>query len=136
MDLLHNDPWTSKLKVNLISSIFKCFLSYHRWNSPVSGTIVKHIIYQVHTTLKVYIKASQMNGADPVAANDSQAFLTATATRAVIFIKADNPKIGLMFCRCSMSEVSSDEITVRVGQHVNKGDQNVPLWWFNSCTSI
>ena len=46
------------------------------------------------------------------------------ATRALIFIEADNPDIGLMCVMfVGMAEVSSNEITVREGQHVKKGDQ-------------
>lgn len=46
------------------------------------------------------------------------------ATRALIFIKADNPIIGLMcVVAVGMAEVSSCEITVRPGEHVNKGSQ-------------
>ena len=47
-----------------------------------------------------------------------------TATRAVIFIEADNKDIGLLaFVGVGMDEVSTCEITVREGQHVAKGDQ-------------
>lgn len=125
MDLLHNDPWTSKFEGGTLYQAFLSALSYHRWNSPVSGTIVKaYNLPSSYYSESLYQGFANERGADPVAANDSQAFLTATATRAVIFIKADNPKIGLMcFVAVGMSEVSSDEITVRVGQHVNKGDQ-------------
>ena len=46
------------------------------------------------------------------------------ATRALIFIEADNPEIGLMcVIPVGMAEVSSCEITVYEGQHVKKGDQ-------------
>ena len=41
----------------------------------------------------------------------------------MIFIEADNPKIGLMaFIGIGMDEVSTCELTVKEGQHVNKGD--------------
>ncbi len=46
------------------------------------------------------------------------------ASRALIFIEADNPAIGLMaILFVGMAEVSSNEISVYEGQHVNKGDQ-------------
>ena len=46
------------------------------------------------------------------------------ATRALIFIEADNPAIGLMcVIPVGMAEVSSCEITVKVGERVEKGDQ-------------
>lgn len=76
------------------------------------------------------------NGPDLVAANNSQAFLTSTATRAVIFIKADNPKIGLMcFVAVGMGDVSNNEITVRIGQHVNKGDE-LGMFHFGGSTHV
>ncbi|KAK8029549.1 hypothetical protein PG993_010840 [Apiospora rasikravindrae] len=54
----------------------------------------------------------------------AQGYLTALATRAVIFIEADNPAIGLMaFIGIGMDEVSTCDITVKEGQHINKGDQ-------------
>lgn len=122
LDLLHNDPWTSKFEGGTIYQAFLSALSYHRWNSPVSGKIVK----AYHINGSYYGEALSQgfenpNGAAPVAANDSQAFLTSTATRAVIFIQADNPKIGLMcFVAVGMGDVSNNEITVRIGQHVKK----------------
>lgn len=46
------------------------------------------------------------------------------ATRAVIFIEADNPAIGTMaFIGVGMAEVSTCDITVKEGDHVTKGDQ-------------
>lgn len=84
IDLLHNDPWTSKFE---------------------GGTLY-------------------------------QAFLTSTAARAVIFIQADNPKIGLMcFVAVGMGDVSNNEITVRIGQHVNKGDQ-LGMFHFGGSTHV
>ncbi|KAJ8073713.1 hypothetical protein PM082_011991 [Marasmius tenuissimus] len=61
---------------------------------------------------------------DPAGPNDSQAFITSTAARALIFIEADNPDIGLMcFMAIGMAEVSTNEITVKKGQVVRKGEQ-------------
>lgn len=137
LDLLHNDPWTSKFEGGTIYQAFLSALSYHRWNSPVSGKIVK--AYQINGSY--YGEALSQgfenpNGADPVAANDSQAFLTSTATRAVIFIQADNPKIGLMcFVAVGMGDVSNNEITVRIGQHVKKGEQ-LGMFHFGGSTHV
>lgn len=137
LDLLHNDPWTSKFEGGTIYQAFLSALSYHRWNSPVSGKIVK----AYHINGSYYGEALSQgfenpNGADPVAANDSQAFLTSTATRAVIFIQADNPKIGLMcFVAVGMGNVSNNEITVRIGQHVKKGEQ-LGMFHFGGSTHV
>ena len=54
----------------------------------------------------------------------SQGYVAQVAARGIVYIKADNPDIGLMcFVSIGMSEVSSNDITVNVGEHVNKGDQ-------------
>lgn len=69
------------------------------------------------------------NNPDTSAPDRSQGFLTAVATRALIFIEADNPAIGLMCVMpVGMAEVSSCDITVKPGEHVNKGD---PLGMFH-----
>ncbi|NRN81345.1 Phosphatidylserine decarboxylase proenzyme [Lactobacillus helveticus] len=137
INLLHNDPWTSKFEGGTLYQAFLSALSYHRWNSPVSGKIVK--AYNLDGTYYGEALAQgfeNSNGPDKVAANNSQAFLTSTATRAVIFIQADNPKIGLMcFVAVGMGDVSNNEITVRIGQHVNKGDQ-LGMFHFGGSTHV
>jgi len=53
----------------------------------------------------------------------SQSWLTMAATRALIFIHADNSDIGLMcFIAVGMWEVSSCEFTVHAGIRVKAGD--------------
>lgn len=137
IDLLHNDPWTSKFEGGTLYQAFLSALSYHRWNSPVSGKIVK--AYNLDGTYygEAFAQGFENpNGPDKVAANNFQAFLTSTATRAVIFIQADNPKIGLMcFVAVGMGDVSNNEITVRIGQHVNKGDQ-LGMFHFGGSTHV
>ena len=137
IDLLHNDPWTSKFEGGTLYQAFLSALSYHRWNSPVSGKIVK--AYNLDGTYYGEALAQGFenpNSPDKVAANNFQAFLTSTATRAVIFIQADNPKIGLMcFVAVGMGDVSNNEITVRIGQHVNKGDQ-LGMFHFGGSTHV
>ena len=43
-----------------------------------------------------YMGFDRPGGPDPVVPNGSQAFITSLAARALIFIKDDNPMIGLM----------------------------------------
>lgn len=125
-ELLHNDPLTSEFIGGTLYQAFLSALSYHRWHSPVAGTIVKaYNVYGTYYSENLYEGFENPEGAaDPAAPNDSQAYITEVASRAIIFIKADNPKIGLMaFVAVGMAEVSSNEITVKVGQHVEKGEQ-------------
>ena len=94
-------------------------LSYHRWHSPVSGTVARAYVKD-----GTYYAEAASHGFDPAGPNDSQAFITEVATRAILFIEADNPAIGLMgVLAVGMAEVSSCEITAYEGQHVRKGEQ-------------
>jgi len=103
------------------ATVYQAYLSplcYHRWHSPVSGTVKKTFLQE-----GTYLAEAASHGFDPAGPNDSQAYITELATRAVMFIEADNPDIGLMcFLAVGMAEVSTCEMTVYVGQHVNKGD--------------
>jgi phosphatidylserine decarboxylase len=65
-----------------------------------------------------------VEGFDPEGPNNSQAYITEVATRAMIFIEADNPAIGLLCVMpVGMAEVSTCQITAYEGQRVRKGDQ-------------
>lgn len=98
---------------------FLCAKTYHRWHSPVDGKVVK-----VKNVPGTYYAEAPVEGFDPAAPNDSQGYIAELATRALIFIKSDNPKIGLMcVVPIGMAEVSSCEITVKEGQKVKKGQQ-------------
>jgi phosphatidylserine decarboxylase len=103
-------------------TIYQAFLSatsYHRWHSPVSGRIVKTRVIDGS-----YYAQTPAVGFDPAGPNESQGYITQVASRGLVFIEADNPKIGLMAVMfIGMAEVSSNDITVYEGQHVSKGDQ-------------
>ena len=120
--LVHMFGGDSSVKQFIGGTIYQAYLSafsYHRWHSPVSGKIVKTKIIEG----SYYAQVPSL-GFDPVSPNGSQGYLTEVAARALILIKADNPKIGLMaILFVGMGDVSSNEITVYEGQHVTKGDQ-------------
>jgi phosphatidylserine decarboxylase len=117
--MMAGDPLHEKFVGGTIYQAFLSALSYHRWHSPVSGKILK-----AYTIDGTYYSETPAEGFDPAGPDESQAYITALATRALIFIEADNPDIGL-FCLMpvGMVEVSSCEITALEGQHVKKGDQ-------------
>lgn len=125
-NMMNFDPYAEKFKGGTVYQAFLSALSYHRWQSPVKGTVRRAFVVNGS-----YYLANRYQGftvdnrnADPSAPNDSQPFLTAVATRAVIFIEADRPAVGLMcFIGVGMAEVSSCEITVREGQTIEKGEQ-------------
>lgn len=113
------DPLAGQFAGGTIYQAFLSALSYHRWHSPVSGKIVKTRLLDGS-----YYAEALSEGFDPAGPNNSQGYITQVASRALIFIEADNPDIGLMAIMfVGMAEVSTNEITVHEGQHVKKGDQ-------------
>ena len=103
-------------------TVYQGFLfptNYHRWHSPVSGFIMQTELVDGSYYSQIYTSTT-----DPSSAEESQSYLAHVAPRSIVYIQADNPDIGLMaFISIGMGEVSSNEITVKAGDHVKKGDQ-------------
>ena len=126
-DMLANDPLAENFAGGTVYQAFLSALSYHRWHAPVSGTVKKAFVQD-----GTYFSEPLFEGLgdpstkeiDAAGIKSGQGYLFALATRAIIFIEADNPAIGLMaFIGIGMDEVSTCEITVKEGQHVKKGEQ-------------
>lgn len=117
--MMAGDPLVEQFVGGTVYQAFLSALAYHRWHSPVSGKIVKTVVLDGS-----YYAEALSEGFDPSGPNESQAYITEVATRALIFIEADNPDIGLMCVMfVGMAEVSTCDIRVYEGQHINKGDQ-------------
>jgi phosphatidylserine decarboxylase len=117
--MLANDGLAPRFAGGTVYQAYLSPLSYHRWHSPVSGTIIKAYVKD-----GTYYSEAQSEGFDPEGPNNSQAYITEVATRAMIFIEADNLKIGLLCVMAvGMAEVSTCQITAYEGQRVRKGDQ-------------
>jgi len=125
LDMLAFDALADGFVGGTISQAFLSALSYHRWHSPVSGTITKVRLVEGTYYSEPQFTSFNANGdADPNGETTSQEYLSARATRALIFVQADNAKLGLVaFIAIGMVEVSTCDVTVRQGEHVNKGDQ-------------
>jgi phosphatidylserine decarboxylase len=132
LDMLAQDPLAEQFIGGTIYQAFLSALSYHRWHAPVSGTVKKaFVIPGTYYSEPLYDDFTETESADPLGESTSQGYITAAATRGCIFIDADNPKIGLVaMLFVGMAEVSTSEITVKVGEKVKKGDQ---LGMFVSC---
>lgn len=127
-DMLGHDQLAEQFDGATVYQAFLSALSYHRWHSPVSGTIKRAFVLD-----GTYFSEPLWEGlGDPSARHEinksgittGQGYITQLAARAVIFIEADNPDIGLMaFIGIGMDEVSTCDITVKEGQHVKKGEQ-------------
>jgi phosphatidylserine decarboxylase len=127
--MLGNDSLTEQFVGGTVYQAFLSALSYHRWHSPVSGFVKKTVLVEGS-----YYSETLNEGFDPSGPNKSQGYITQVAARALIFIQADNPAIGLMcFMAVGMAEVSSNEITVFEGQKIKKG-QEIGMFHFGGST--
>lgn len=124
-DMLAHDPLAAQFDGATIYQAFLSALSYHRWHAPVSGKVVRAFVQDgTYFSEPLVETADAQVEIDTRGISTAQGYLTALATRAVIFIEADNPAIGLMaFIGVGMDEVSTCDITVKEGQHIKKGDQ-------------
>ena len=117
--MLANDGLSPLFADGTVYQAFLNPLCYHRWHAPVDGTVVKAYVKD-----GTYFAEALSHGFDPAGPNDSQAFITEVATRALIFIEADSAEIGLMcFLGVGMAEVSSCDVTTYEGARVKKGDE-------------
>ena len=120
-DMLANDETVDRFVGGTVYQAFLSALNYHRWHSPVSGTIAKAFV-----KAGTYYSEADIEGEDPAGPNNSQGYLTQVATRALFFIEADDPAIGLMcFMAVGMAEISSCVIdpAITPGSHVIKGQE-------------
>ncbi|GLB42661.1 putative phosphatidylserine decarboxylase [Lyophyllum shimeji] len=121
-DMLANHPYTPQFINGTVYQAYLAHTQYHRWHTPVNGTVL-----ETQLVPGTYYSQSPIRGIDPSAPSalrNCQGYLTAVATRAMIYIQADNPSIGLMcFMAVGMAEVSSCEIAVQKGAKVVQGDE-------------
>ncbi|KAI6034808.1 Phophatidylserine decarboxylase-domain-containing protein [Pisolithus marmoratus] len=108
-------------------------LDYHRWRSPVKGTVVKTRLISgaTHPNPPPTYYAACLDEAplnpdrkpDLDVISRSQDFVTAISTRALIFIQAAEP-VGLMcFVGVGLGEVSTCNVVVKESQVLKKGDE-------------
>ncbi|WP_321777483.1 phosphatidylserine decarboxylase family protein [Sulfurimonas sp.] len=119
-DMLDDDKLAETFKGGDVYQAFLSAFKYHRWHSPVSGTIRKAYIKQ-----GTYYSGLESRGMDPGSPDYSQGYISHVATRAIIVIEADDP-IGLMVVMpVGMAEISSCVINEKIkpGYRVTKGEE-------------
>jgi phosphatidylserine decarboxylase len=120
-DMLAGDESAAQFVGGTVYQAFLSATNYHRWHSPVAGTIVRAFVQE-----GTYYSEPDSEGSDAVEPKNAQSYLAHVAARAVIIIEADNPAIGqLAFVPVGMSEVSSCIIgpEIKPGYHVAKGEE-------------
>lgn len=129
-DMLDNSPYTDRF---VGGDVFQAFLSganYHRFRSPVSGTVREARIVD-----GLMFSELHSEGFDKDAGIKSQGFEAAVNTRGLVFIESDDAAIGMVcVIPIGITEISSvafrKEIIPQAGKyaHVNKGEE---LGWFS-----
>jgi phosphatidylserine decarboxylase len=120
-DMLAGDPSVDRFVGGTVYQAFLSATNYHRWHSPVAGTVVRAFVQP-----GTYYSEADSEGKEATEPTNSQSYLAHVAARAIIVIEADDPAIGLMaFVAVGMSEVSSCRIdpNVTAGYHLKKGEE-------------
>jgi phosphatidylserine decarboxylase len=120
-DMLANDESVDQFVGGNVYQAYLNPFNYHRWHSPVTGTIRKAFVKE-----GLYFSQANCMGEDPTDQNHSEGYITHVQTRAIIIIESDDPKIGLVCVMpVGMVEVSSCIIheKIKPGHHVKKGDE-------------
>ncbi|MER7701387.1 phosphatidylserine decarboxylase family protein [Kitasatospora sp. NPDC097605] len=114
-----DEPAPGTFQGGTVYQAFLSALNYHRWHTPVDGTVVA-----VRNIPGTYYSQTPAALCDVAAPDLSQGYIAHLAARAVVYIRATQPDVGLMgFVAIGMAEVSSCEVTVSPGQTVQRGDQ-------------
>ncbi|KAI9061847.1 hypothetical protein FKP32DRAFT_897990 [Trametes sanguinea] len=122
LHMLNNDPLASEFEYGSVYQLYLTPFNYHRWHAPVSG-VIKRVV-QVPGTYYAAAPSEGFPDADSEALVGSVPYISATATRAIIFIEADCKKIGLMAVMAiGMVEVSTCEVKVVQGARIKKGEE-------------
>ena len=104
--------------------VYQAFLNpfnYHRWHSPVSGTIKKAFVQE-----GLYFSQANSEKEDPTIQDHSEGYITQVQTRAIIIIEADDKTIGpVCVMPVGMVEISSCIIGAKIvpGARVVKGQE-------------
>ncbi|MEU6232429.1 phosphatidylserine decarboxylase, partial [Kitasatospora sp. NPDC047058] len=103
-------------------SVFQSFLSgadYHRWRSPVAGRVLSAEVVD-----GLMFSNAESAGRDEDAGVLSQAYQSSVNTRGLVFIEADDPRIGkVCVMPVGITEISSVTIEVEAGRRVEKGTE-------------
>ncbi len=135
-----NSPLTDKFEGGTIYQAFLSAESYHRWHSPVDGTI--KTVYQTakqtpfNSTYYSELLPESQNDFDPSGPNESQGYIANVATRGIIEIEANNSAIGdMVVIPIGMAECATCDITVQAGDTVTKGEE-IGMFHFGGSTHL
>lgn len=126
LDMLNNDPLSDRFVGGTVYQGYLSSLAYHRWHAPVSGVVRRATVVDgTYFSLPDFetILVTNDTKLPDFRIDFVTGYLSSLATRGIVIIEADNKEIGLVaFIAIGMDEVSTCQVTVKEGQHVQKGD--------------
>ena len=120
--LLGGSEYADRFKGGIFAHTYLSVTDYHRWHSPVRGTVLEARVIQGQVYMDVQAKSELVDGKEDIIADvvDGTGFQF-IQTRGLIVI--DSP-IGLVACLpVGMAFVSSVVITAEVGKTLHKGEE-------------
>jgi phosphatidylserine decarboxylase len=120
-DMLNYDKYVDNFVGGHVFQAFLNPFNYHRWHSPVSGTILKAYVKE-----GLYFSQDTVMGENKTDQDLSQGYITQVQTRAIFYIKSDNPSIGIVAVMpVGMVEISSCIIHKKIkrGYKIKKGEE-------------
>lgn len=124
-DMFNSESLAKDFEGGTVYQAFLSQYSYHRWHAPVAGTIRN--AYRVDGTyfaVPQFVETTRPLDGENLEVERCQIPLTSISSRAIVTIEADNPAFGVVaVVAVGLHEVSTVELTVHEGQHVEKGQQ-------------
>ena len=118
-DMLDNSEHVSRFIGGYVFQSFLSGANYHRWHSPIDG-----VVRETRVVDGLLFSEAESAGVDVHADILSEGYDACVNTRGLVFIESPDPAIGMVcVVPVGMTEVSSVNITVKVGDTLRKGDE-------------
>ncbi len=120
--LLTGSAYAERFRGGIFTHSFLNTFDYHRWHTPVRGTVLEARVIQGQTFMDIRVKSAVVNGktTNVLHALDGTGYQF-VQTRGLVVL--DSP-VGLVACLpMGMAQVSSVVITAEAGQTLHKGEE-------------
>lgn len=123
-NMLDGSPFTNRFVDGDVLQSFLSGADYHRWHAPISG-----VVREARVVNGLMFSDCESAGPDSSAGTLSQGYEASVNTRGLVFIESPDTTIGMVcVIPIGITEISSVQINVSVGQSVEKGGE---LGWFS-----
>ncbi|KAJ7888169.1 phosphatidylserine decarboxylase [Mycena olivaceomarginata] len=127
-DMLAHDEYVPRFVDGTVCQNYLRVTGYHRWHAPTDGAVKKIVpvagAYFCQSPAMLDSPLSMGEPFDTRPIFQSLPFFAMVNARMLMFIEADDPRIGLYcFIAIGMQEISTAEPTVKVGQKVKRGEE-------------